>query len=115
MPRFELLDDNTGARARDHLANERTYLAWIRTALSIVTIGVAFHEFVLNENDPVPLPLAVFLVILGIVMMAYSLYRYFRQQRHIEDGIFGADYAGPVLLSIMLAIVMILGLWLVLT
>lgn len=37
---WELLRDgvvlnNTGSVARDHLANERTYLAWIRTALAI--------------------------------------------------------------------------------
>ncbi len=27
------------ARARDHLANERTFLAWIRTALGLIGMG----------------------------------------------------------------------------
>jgi putative membrane protein len=27
-------------RARDHLANERTYLAWIRTAIALIGFGV---------------------------------------------------------------------------
>lgn len=31
--------DNNGSTARDHLANERTYLAWVRTALGLVRCG----------------------------------------------------------------------------
>jgi hypothetical protein len=29
----------------DHLANERTYLAWLRTALSISAFGIAINRF----------------------------------------------------------------------
>ncbi|KAJ1839740.1 hypothetical protein LPJ70_004943, partial [Coemansia sp. RSA 2708] len=36
--------DNKGSVARDHLANERTYLAWVRTSLSMVTVGVAIRQ-----------------------------------------------------------------------
>ncbi|KAJ2236011.1 hypothetical protein GGH97_005612, partial [Coemansia sp. RSA 475] len=36
--------ENKGSVARDHLANERTYLAWIRTSLSMVTVGVAIRQ-----------------------------------------------------------------------
>ena len=32
--------ENTGSTARDHLANERTFLAWAGTALSFVGLGV---------------------------------------------------------------------------
>ncbi|RUS31614.1 hypothetical protein BC938DRAFT_477459 [Jimgerdemannia flammicorona] len=35
-----LLLENKGSVARDHLSNERTYLAWLRTSLSIITVGV---------------------------------------------------------------------------
>lgn len=114
MPSHERLGENTGSRARDHLANERTYLAWIRTALAVVTIGIAFHEFVLDTQQP-SIPLALLLVLLGVVLMSYSVYRYYRQQNHLEDGNFGADTAGPILLSLMLAVVVILGVWLVLS
>ena len=31
---------NVGSVARDHLANERTFLAWLRTSLSLASIGV---------------------------------------------------------------------------
>jgi len=32
-------------RARDHLANERTFLAWVRTAVAIVVFGFAIGRF----------------------------------------------------------------------
>lgn len=36
--------ENKGSVARDHLANERTYLAWLRTSLSLTSIGVAITQ-----------------------------------------------------------------------
>lgn len=36
--------DNKGSTARDHLANERTFLAWTRTSLVIVSAGIAFVQ-----------------------------------------------------------------------
>ena len=32
-------------RPRDHLANERTFLAWVRTGAAIVVFGFAFGQF----------------------------------------------------------------------
>src|SRR2546428_6524551 len=32
-------------RARDHLANERTFLAWVRTAIAVVVFGFAIGRF----------------------------------------------------------------------
>jgi uncharacterized membrane protein YidH (DUF202 family) len=36
---------NTGSTARDHLANERTFLAWIRTGLGFIALGIAIERF----------------------------------------------------------------------
>ena len=38
------MPDNSN-RARDHLANERTFLAWVRTAAAIVVFGFAIGRF----------------------------------------------------------------------
>lgn len=37
--------DNEGAVARDHLANERTYLTWMQSSLAFTSIGVAITQF----------------------------------------------------------------------
>lgn len=36
--------ENKGSVARDHLASERTYLAWLRTSLSLASIGIAITQ-----------------------------------------------------------------------
>lgn len=36
---------NTGSVARDHLASERTFLAWLRTGLGFVALGIAVERF----------------------------------------------------------------------
>ncbi|CAG8646963.1 10073_t:CDS:2, partial [Ambispora leptoticha] len=44
--------ENKGSIARDHLANERTFLAWLRTSLSFSGIGIALSQlFRLNISD----------------------------------------------------------------
>jgi uncharacterized membrane protein YidH (DUF202 family) len=47
--------ENTGSVARDHLALERTFLAWLRTSLAFASIGIAITQlFRLNTSfaDP---------------------------------------------------------------
>ncbi|KAJ2720394.1 hypothetical protein GGI07_004634 [Coemansia sp. Benny D115] len=93
--------ENKGSVARDHLANERTYLAWIRTSLSLVTVGVAIRQLYRvnidlgnNEgNDKSEDPLAgvalgVSFVCLGMLFVFVGLYRYFRSQALMTTGKF---------------------------
>ncbi|KAJ9268776.1 hypothetical protein DTO212C5_5194 [Paecilomyces variotii] len=43
--------DNKGSVARDHLALERTFLAWLRTSLAFASIGIAITQlFRLNSS-----------------------------------------------------------------
>ncbi len=36
---------NSGSTARDHLANERTYLAWIRTSLALIGASIGLLKW----------------------------------------------------------------------
>lgn len=58
------------------LANERTFLAWIRTALSLLAGGVLLHQFV-SSLGPRPL-IVVLSTILGVVAAALSVVAYTR-------------------------------------
>lgn len=44
--------ENKGSVARDHLASERTYLAWLRTSLSLASIGIAITQLFRLSSSP---------------------------------------------------------------
>ncbi|MEJ3403707.1 DUF202 domain-containing protein [Rathayibacter sp. YIM 133350] len=58
------------------LANERTFLAWIRTSLSLLAGGVLMHQFV-STLGPRPLIVALSTV-LGVVAAALAAVAYTR-------------------------------------
>lgn len=60
-----LILENSGSVARDHLANERTFLAYVRTSLSIASTGV-------GERLLHPLPIRSSLIIRSLQIMKVS-------------------------------------------
>lgn len=62
------------------LANERTFLAWIRTALALLAAGVAFEQFA-TRLQPRALVLAVGIG-LSVLAAALSLLAYLRWRDH---------------------------------
>ena len=77
------------SRARTHLANERTFLAWLRTGLSLVAVGMAAASFLpidLVPGFPYVTSFAVLLVVSGTVMVVYGANRYVKAYRQIETG-----------------------------
>ncbi|ODV68809.1 hypothetical protein HYPBUDRAFT_98076, partial [Hyphopichia burtonii NRRL Y-1933] len=45
ISRFSLVLENKGNVARDQLANERTLLSYVRTALGLMTLSIGFLQF----------------------------------------------------------------------
>lgn len=77
------------SRARTHLANERTFLAWLRTGLSLVAVGLAAAGFLPVDLVPgfryVTL-FAVLLVLIGTAAAVYGANRYVVAYWQIETG-----------------------------
>jgi putative membrane protein len=84
----------------DHAANERTFLAWIRTGLTVMALGFVMERLDLllaslglaAHGREVPTTgqaeihgLSVGLVALGMILVAASSYRFVDINRAIED------------------------------
>lgn len=69
---------------RFSLANERTLLAWLRTALALLAAGVALDQIDLDMGAAVQLGLAAALVLLGVVCAAASWWRWASAERAIR-------------------------------
>jgi putative membrane protein len=104
----------------DHLANERTILAWIRTSIAVITFGVAinrFSLFLLELHQVVPQMQAssnrhaetvgIGLVILGLAIMCGAIWHYL----HVANTIDSQTYRPPrmVMAVTSLAVVVIGG------
>jgi len=108
-------------RQREHQANERTFLAWLRTSLALIGFGFAIARFSLflhqlqatmaQQPSAAPLffnseTLGLSLVVVGIGVIALATWRYNQVFWQIEHG----DYQPNRLLVWLLAgVVIILG------
>ena len=86
--------------ARNHLANERTFLAWVRTGIGVVVFGfaigrfgIALREFLtLQGHAPQSTNLSVWFgmasIGLGVLLILAGLLRYRSTRRQIENNQF---------------------------
>ena len=92
-------DDNIGSRARDLLANERTFLAWIRTGLGLIGVGVVLAKWVETPGSATLLGGLMF-ILWGTAVMAYALVRYRRITALLERGKYQPARVGPMVLTL---------------
>lgn len=90
---------NQGSTARDHLANERTFLAWLRTALGLVGLGVLLEKIEFAGSTAARIA-ALASVGFGALALLYSVYRYEQVARHLSGGTFPVAKRGPLLFGL---------------
>lgn len=76
-------------RARTQRANERTYLAWLRTGLSLVVLGLAAAQVLnrrMSNGWDIATPLSIPSTVGGTAMSAVGGRRFLRAGHAIEDG-----------------------------
>lgn len=107
----------------DHAANERTYLAWIRTALAFMAFGLVVERFDLfirslpelaqsaarDSASDISRMAGLALILLGVLVLATSTYRYLRFKRLISSREI-REFAASRTDLLLVAIVGLLGL-----
>ena len=88
---------NKGSTARDHLANERTYLAWMRTSLSLLGASLGLLKW-----DAVSNAAAYLVAVLGAVCLISSTERYFGTMRRLERGEFAPNVRGILIVVVVM-------------
>jgi putative membrane protein len=101
----------------DHLANERTFLAWIRTSVALMGFGFVVVKFslfvkqlsIVLADKVIPTKgfsatIGIALVALGALIALLAFVRY----RHIEQQLLNKKYVPSFLLSLLLTIAIIL-------
>lgn len=107
----------------DHAANERTYLAWVRTALAFMAFGLVVERFDLfiqsiphlaeatrgSATAGVNRAAGMVLIVLGVVVLATSTHRYLRFKQLIASRE-KRDFASSRTDLVLVGIVALLGL-----
>ena len=105
-------------QATEFLANERTFLAWIRTSISIISLGFVIAKFRIWLQDlakagSVSMPpsklgesfqIGIWMMALGGSLTVLAAWRYHVVNRQIENGKVTADRGLIVLVTILVAV-----------
>jgi putative membrane protein len=87
-------------RARDHLANERTFLAWVRTGAAIVVFGFAIGRFSIAMRQLTALEghsiktagFSVWMgagsIVAGVLLVVAGLVRYRKTREQLDNDSF---------------------------
>ncbi len=121
--------NTTSKHVTDHLANERTFLAWIRTGLATITFGFVVERFGLLLRElglkssiasvssvHYSSFIGVTLTLLGVVIMIVALLNFLHIRRAIDTEQFHPQTSFAVLLTILASLIgVILAIYLILT
>lgn len=91
--------ENKDSTARDHLANERTFLAWVRTALGLVGLGVLLERLGSGGEQAITVAAGVGFISFGGLTMIYSVSRYLRVEKNLRQGKFPVAVRGPIVIT----------------
>ncbi len=127
----EIIEDKESAKVgnrRAHMANERTFLAWIRTSIGIMAFGFVVEKFALfikqmslvlgkaNIGNALPSShgysaiVGIFLVGLGTLLVLLAFVRYKKVERQIDTDTFQRSAILDILLTLS---VLVVGIFLV--
>ncbi|WP_078553680.1 YidH family protein [Bacillus alkalicellulosilyticus] len=89
---------------QQHLANERTYLAWIRTSIALIGIGFLVASLHFNTtmtevlSDTIAIVFCTFTFCVGVATIVISTIQYYRNRKTINEQTF---YSSNLLIILM--------------
>jgi putative membrane protein len=112
-------------KVANHLSNERTLLAWIRTGVGVMAFGFVVVEFSLFTKElnlaleieikgnhyEYSTPIGILIVATGAMSSLFALLRYHRTKKNINSGRFkhGAVLLNILVIFIFLVSILLLG------
>lgn len=84
--------------ADEYLANERTFLAWVRTSIAVITLGFIIPKFGLS------IPISVGMMLFGGLLVVLAAWRYHVVNRQIERDEVTADRGLIVLIAVLVVV-----------
>jgi putative membrane protein len=113
-------DSNAG----DHLANERTFLAWIRTSIGIMAFGFVVVKFSLflkqisiilgkgtvDQTKGYSSVAGIVLVIVGVIMSVLSYIKYKKTEKQLDEGFYKHS---SLLITILTSFIFIVSVFLI--
>lgn len=110
--------------ARDHLANERTFLAWIRTSIGIMAFGFVVVKFtlfvkqvsmILGHEDIIHSKgysgiVGIILVSFGSLTAILSFVRYRQTAKQLNEGYYNHS---PFLITLLTAFIFLISIFLI--
>ncbi|WP_149241856.1 DUF202 domain-containing protein [Dyadobacter sp. 32] len=116
--------DSTQFKPNDHLANERTYLAWIRTGIGIMAfgfvvvkfslfvkqIGVVFQTKINAPSQGYSAIIGIVLVAMGTLSILFSFFQYRRVDKQLRTGTYQPS---TVLTTILTAVILLISIILI--
>ena len=121
-PSEQKVDPTAKQNTAQHLSNERTYLAYVRTAVALITLGITINRFtiflvqshIVSLNDSIYWSFAnvenagIGMVIFGMALVILAVLNYARVKRQIDRGDFRPDLR--IIVTIAIVIVGLAGL-----
>ncbi len=102
---------------RSHLSNERTHLSYLRTSISLIGFGITLNRFseFLQEKGRLSAELpsetlrqtehaGAGMVVVGLALLAWSLYRYWHVNQDIRRGVFRPLNRAVVSVTVLLLV-----------
>ncbi|HSN50726.1 MAG TPA: DUF202 domain-containing protein [Bacteroidales bacterium] len=117
----EIIENQESAKVRNrrvHMANERTFLAWIRTSIGIMAFGFVVEKFALflkemsiilkqsTTGNSLPAShgysaiIGIFLVGLGTLLVLLAFIRYKKVERQIESDTYRPSSIQDIILTV---------------